>query len=188
MTPISVHIAEHIYSSVEVHWDRESSTVFCTVEYLPASAPNEPSLSEQLDKQFHIGEPHYVLTGGAFSMSLDSQKRIRNVDLYTNADRWRIGASPFLEAIPATVHIDAAFDDNGRADDMGEPDISYEPEHGTLYLCWTEAATWYAIAPGLALGVTAECHFAQLRLDGLFMPTLEPLSLWKRFRQRIFRG
>jgi hypothetical protein len=170
MTPISVYVAEQVDSSADVRWDRESSAVLCTVEYMPTSAPDAPTLSEHLDKQLGIGGPHYVLTGGAFSMSLDSRKRIRDVELYTNPDRWSIGVRPFLETMPATVYFGVAFDDNGRADDIGEPDIFYEPERGTLYLCWTEAANWYEVAPGLAFGVTHERHFAQLRLDGLFMP------------------
>jgi hypothetical protein len=185
MKPISVHTNDQVDSSTDVHWDREGSTVSCTVEYMPASAPGVPTLSEKLDQRFSIGKPVYILTGGSFSMSLDSQKRIKDWDLYTNPVRWSRCALPFAEAIPATVHIDAAFDENGRSDDMGEPDIFYEPQRGALYLSWAESSIWYAVAPGLALGVTEERHFAQLRVDGLSVPDARHLSLWGRLRKLI---
>lgn len=189
MKPIFVHITEQVNFSANAHWDGEESTVSCTVEYAPTSAPDAPTLSELLDKRlFNIRESGYLITGGFFSMALDPQRRIVDWSIYTNPSQWIRGAREFEEAVPANAFLDAEFDENGRAS-IGEPTEFYEPKRGAFYLSWGESSTWYGIAPGVALGVTAERHLAELRLDGLSMPEaeqkVERLSLWKKLRQLI---
>jgi len=184
MKPISVYTTEQVNSSASAHWDREGSTVSCTVKYTPTLAPDAPRLSEKLDQRFNIRESGYVVTSGFFSMALDPHRRIVDWSIYTNPNQWIRGKRGFEETVPATAFIDAEFDENGRAY-IEEPTEFYEPIRGAFYLSWAQSSIWYEIAPGVALGVTAERYLAELRLDGLSMPQIERLSLWKKLRQLL---
>ncbi|MCC8394650.1 hypothetical protein LJ656_18825 [Paraburkholderia sp. MMS20-SJTR3] len=93
-------------------------------------------LRDEIDRQFNLVQPTYVITGGMFSMVLDSQKRIRDWDIYTNPARWTRQTLPRADARPATPIVDAAFDGNGHAQDIGEPEIHYDAQRGTICLCW----------------------------------------------------
>jgi len=170
---------------VRANWDADSLTVSCDIEYTsaPFSDEGRMTLSTELDKQFGIAPPNFVLTGGTFSMALDSRKRIVDWDIFTNPTRWSERPLHFAEATSATLHIDAAFDENGHGDDMGEPEVIYEPRRGTLYLSWGDAIHWYSIGSSLALGVTGENHLAQIRLDGLHVP--KPQHLKPRLRDSL---
>lgn len=161
--------AQAIQPNVTFGWDADCSTVSCDVQYPVATTENRKLLRDELDQQFNIRVHGYILTGGMFSMALDCQKRVKDWDIYTNPARWTNCTFPFVEAIPATLHIDAQFDETGRCESMGEPAAFHEPGRGTLYLSWGEVSTWYAIAPALALGVANDNTLAQIRLDGLII-------------------
>ncbi|WP_322046139.1 hypothetical protein [Paraburkholderia sp. J67] len=186
MKKIAVRVGEYIESIVEITWDGQGNSVMCDVRYIAANPPGVPTLSEQLDQKFNITERNYILTGGFFSMALDPQGRIMDWSIYTNPNRWIRGERRFEEGIPATVHIDAEFDEN-RHGSIGEPTEFYEPVRGTFYLSWGEASTWYALAPALALGVTGDNGLAQIRLDGLHVQTVgqEPTGFWAMLRRRF---
>ncbi|WP_156966944.1 hypothetical protein [Paraburkholderia ferrariae] len=184
MKNITVRIGEPVDSISDATWDGRGNSIMCHVRYIAASPPKTPALSENLDRQFNIAEQNYILAGGFFSMALDPQKRIVDWSIYTNPNRWIRGKRDFEDTVPATAHIDADFDENGRAY-LEEPTEFYEPIRGVFYLSWAESSTWYEIAPGVALGVTNEGLLAQLRIDGLAMPKVERLNLWQRLRQLL---
>ncbi|SIT47442.1 conserved hypothetical protein [Paraburkholderia piptadeniae] len=191
MSLITVHRAARTFQPcVSAHWDAESSTVSCDIEYAAAPEENRTTLRDEIDRQFNITAPTYFITGGMFSMALDSQKRIKDWDIYTNPARWTEYTLPFADATPATPIIDTVFDRNGRAEDMGEPDTYYEPLRGTLYLSWSEATAWYAVAPSLALGVMSDDTLAQIRLDGLFVQRAAhgPTGRWTRLLRCLRAG
>ncbi|SMG13174.1 hypothetical protein SAMN06265784_101633 [Paraburkholderia susongensis] len=73
---------------------------------------------------------------------------------------------------------------------MGEQEVFYEPQRGTLYISWGDATNWYSIGPSLALGVTSESHFVQIRLDGLVVPEPEHKNpgFWESLRKRFGFG
>ncbi|WP_233866847.1 hypothetical protein [Paraburkholderia adhaesiva] len=186
MKNIAVRIGEHIDAIAETTWDAYGHSIMCNIRYIDVNPPRVPTLSEKLDRQFNIIEQSYILTGGFFSMALDPQKRIVDWSIYTNPNRWIRGERGFEEAVPATAHIDAEFDENGRAY-TGEPTEFYEPIRGTFYLSWGEISTWYAIAPTLAIGVANDNTLAQIRLDGLHVQTgnQQVEGLWSRLRHRF---
>ena len=152
---------------ITAHWDNEGSTLSCEIDY--GVEASEATLSASLDRAFNIVQRDYILTGGTFSMALDPQKRLKDWDIFTNPAQWIECAFPFIEATSGTPHLDAAFDENRRAESMGAPRIFYEPHRGTVYLAWDEAGAWHAVGPTLALGVTSDQHLAQIRLDGVFI-------------------
>ncbi|GJH21610.1 hypothetical protein CBA19CS22_33730 [Caballeronia novacaledonica] len=169
---IVIDVAHTDLPCVTTHWDDEGSTLSCEVDYSVAhGAKAEPdTLSDRLNRDFNIVARNYVLTGGTFSLVLDSQKRIKDWDIFTMPAQWIDCAFPFIEAAPGIPHLHASFDENRHAETLGVPEIFYEPNRGTLYLSWAEAITWHAIGAALALGVSSDSRMAQLRLDGVLIP------------------
>ncbi|WP_395068853.1 hypothetical protein [Paraburkholderia silvatlantica] len=186
MKKITIRIGKPIDTIVETTWDEPGHSIMCNIKYIAVNQPRVPTLSEKLDRKFNITEQSYILIGGFFSMALDPQKRIVNWSIYTNPNRWIRGERGFEEAVPATAHIDAEFDESGRAY-TGEPTEFYEPIRGTFYLSWGEVSTWYAIAPTLAVGVANDNTLAQIRLDGLHVQTTDQKAtgLWGKLRHRL---
>lgn len=169
MNGIKIYSAGNVESHATIQWDDESSTVCCDIVYAASSADHTASLREQLDQRLDIREPARVLTGGGFSLVLDSHMRIKALDIRTNPNSWSRREFACGETISATPYLAADFDQNGRGE-IENPEIFYESQRGTLYLCWNVAATWYSVAPSVALGVSGGNDLAQLRLDGLFVP------------------
>ena len=172
MNLVTVHkITQTAYPCSYIRWDEEGSSVSCELKYSipPVNEECNRTLREKIDQQFNIKPQNYLITGGMFSMALDSQKRVKDWDIYTNPAQWTEYTLPYAETLPATLIIEAEFDKNGHTEDIGEPEIYYEPQRGTLYLIWDDVSVWYAIAPCLAIGVTKRNHLAQIRLDGLFV-------------------
>jgi hypothetical protein len=159
---------------------------------MPALEETRKTLRDEIDRQFNIVAPTYLITGDMFSMALDSLKRIKDWDIRINPARWSDYTLPFADAMPATPIVDAVFDANGRAGGVGAPDIYYQTQRGTLYLSWGEASIWYALAPSLAFGVTSDNRLAQIRLDGLYIQQDQakqnPVGLWARLRQRFIHS
>jgi len=104
-------------------------------------------------------------------MLLDSEKRLKGFDFYTNPARWRACTFPFFEAVPATLRFEAGFDENGVGESMDAPVVFHDPGRRMLYLSWGEASRWHAIAPTLALGVADDDTLAQIRLGGVCVQT-----------------
>jgi hypothetical protein len=186
MNNVTVCIEKPIDSKSEFTWDDHGYSLMCNITYIATYPPKALNLSEKLDLQFNITEHNYILTGGFFDMMLDPQKRIIDWSIYTNPKQWIRTERTFEEAVPASASINADFDENRRTT-MGKPKEFYEPIRGAYYLSWTESAKWYEIAPGVALGVTTENRFAELRLDGCFPPEekqkVERISIWTKLKR-----
>ncbi|MCC8401297.1 hypothetical protein LJ655_05195 [Paraburkholderia sp. MMS20-SJTN17] len=156
--------------SATARWDEESFTVFCEVNCPPLPSPPEPqaSLSDVLDARFGIGAPAYVMTAGTLSMHLDQQRRLAGLDFYTNPERWTVRiAEQFTDPANRTPHIETQFDEHGHAQDIGAPEVFYEPRHGILDLSWGSVTHWYGIAPTLAIGIDDHKRLTRIRLYGL---------------------
>ncbi|SAK44086.1 hypothetical protein AWB78_00475 [Caballeronia calidae] len=190
MTLPAIYTSAHVDSRQTVEWDSDSFTVRCAVEHAsPSSSETGGSFSEELERRFDIVPRTYVITAGTLSMLLDSEKRLKELDFYTNAEKWVECAFPYVDALSGTPHIEAIFDENGHAT-MMDPDVFYEPRRGTLYLSWSNSSTWCAVAPRIALGVGSDHRLTQIRLDGLFVETTKqgPKGLWAKLLRRDGAG
>jgi hypothetical protein len=192
MTHVSIHaVAQTLEPRVSVRWDGESATLSCRVDHSAVCVEEEShkTLRDEIDQHFGIVPPSYVVTGGMFSLALDSQKRITNWDICSNPMRWSPYTLPLAPARPATPLVEADFDKNGHADDIGEPEIYYDAQHGTIYLSWGQVSSWHAVAQTLAIGVTEDNRLAQIRLEGVRIEPAQqrPAGPWTRWRQRFTR-
>jgi hypothetical protein len=155
--------------TVSMSWDDAGSSLACAVSYVETqeSIAENSVLSRQLDRQFNIRTPVYILTGGTFSMALDAQMRIKDWDIYSNPEQWIDCALPSIDAPLCTLKFSADFDLNHRASIMGDPTIRFDRARGAVDLFWSAAATWHGVGETLAFGETAEGVLAQIRLEGL---------------------
>lgn len=103
-------------------------------------------------------------------MLVDQHHRITGLDFYTNPERWTVRTSELADPSDEIPHIESEFDAHGHADDMGAPEVFYEPRDGTLYLSWGNVSHWYGIGPTLAIGIDDEHRLTQIRLHGLTIP------------------
>ncbi|MDR5767682.1 MULTISPECIES: hypothetical protein [unclassified Caballeronia] len=72
------------------------------------------NLSEEIDRRCDIHPPIYVITAGTLSMVLDSDKRLKGFDVYTNPEKWVACSLPLRGAVQETPHIETSFDANGH--------------------------------------------------------------------------
>jgi hypothetical protein len=156
--------------SVSVNWDADEYSLTCSIAYSDRETSMEvKTLSRVLDRQFNICPRGYVMTGGSFSMALDTQLRAEDLDIFTNPAQWIDCSFPYVDAPVSKLTFCADFDSNNRAGGIGEPTIYYECTKGTLYLAWSAASAWHAVGVPLAFGVTQDGYLAQIRVDGVFI-------------------
>lgn len=145
-------------------WDRESSTLTCTVA--PAAEPAaDASLRARVDAALHVEEAAHRVVIGEVDVLLDAADRPASIEVYTSPAQWkRVAAAAEGPAEAAEVTLAADWDANGIASVEADVTIEHDAAGGTVTLrCGGEVTRWLAAAEGLLVGVGEDEGLVALR-------------------------
>jgi hypothetical protein len=159
----------HAECKTNISWDRDSLTLSLLLTYLDKDTRLQSlKLSEILDQDFSIEQGDYRLILGEMDILLDSNKRIKSLEIRANPLAW---PSCSLLSVPNTleaVFLDFVVDyDENRIASYNLPiRIMQDISRRQLTFSFGDFATfrWALIADGFVVGMTIDHYLSEFRL------------------------
>lgn len=150
-------------------WDRDALILSSTFTYSDENAdPHNLKLSDRIDRDFGIEGGSYRLILGEMDILLDSNMRIRSMEIRTNPSMWQRGSLLPFPIRPDAVFVDFAveYDENRIASYEFPIQIVQDQARHELNFSFGDytSSHWAAGADSFIIGMTADCYLSEFRL------------------------
>jgi len=153
--------------ALSLDWDVDAHVLAVEItESVGIARPTE-NLSERLSEQFEMERAERIVIG-KMELALDRSRAFAGFELRTNPETWQ---QTSLRDLPesldsARAELQADFDANGIASLDATVDIVLDTGAGQLSFVFDDyvAGKWALVSDRLAVGVTLDDRFAEIRL------------------------
>lgn len=159
----------HTKCKSHINWDQDSLTLSLLITYLDKDTKLQNlKLSEKLDQDFIIEQGDYRLILGEMDILLDSNKRIKSLEIRTNPLSWRSCSLLPTPSILEAVFLDFVVDyDENRVASYDLPiRIMQDLSRRELTFSFGDFATsrWALVADSFVVGMTIDHYLSEFRL------------------------